>query len=57
VASTASAACRRGTSLKDTDKDGIADKYETNTGIFVSQEDTGTHPNNRDTDQDGMIRW
>jgi uncharacterized delta-60 repeat protein len=38
----------------DTDKDGIPDKYETGTGIYVSPTDTGTSPTNRDTDGDEL---
>ena len=38
----------------DTDGDGILDRYETNTGIYVSPTDTGTDPNNPDTDGDGL---
>jgi hypothetical protein len=38
----------------DTDLDGLPDSFETNTGIFVSPEDTGTDPNNKDTDGDGL---
>jgi parallel beta-helix repeat protein len=37
----------------DTDGDGIPDIYETNTGEYVSPQDTGTDPNNPDTDGDG----
>ncbi len=44
----------RGTSplLADTDGDGLPDRVETDTGVWVSAEDTGTDPNNRDTDGD-----
>jgi hypothetical protein len=38
----------------DTDKDGLLDYYETNTGTFVSATDTGTNPNLPDTDSDGL---
>jgi hypothetical protein len=38
----------------DTDADGIPDIYETNTGVFVSGFNTGTNPNNPDTDNDGL---
>lgn len=38
----------------DRDGDGILDDYETNTGIFVSANDTGTDPDNPDTDGDGF---
>ena len=38
---------------KDSDGDGLIDVDETNTGIFVSENETGTDPNNPDTDGDG----
>ncbi len=38
----------------DTDSDGVADYYETNTGTWVSATDTGTDPNNTDTDGDTL---
>lgn len=38
----------------DTDGDGLDDAVETNTGIYVSAADTGTDPNNRDSDADGL---
>jgi hypothetical protein len=38
----------------DTDGDGLWDRYETNTGIYVSSTDTGTDPNLSDTDEDGL---
>ena len=38
----------------DSDGDGIEDPYETNTGEFVSKENTGTNPNNPDSDGDGL---
>lgn len=38
----------------DTDGDGLPNSFETNTGIFVSPEDTGTDPNKADTDGDGL---
>ena len=38
----------------DTDGDGLKDKVETNTGIFVSATNTGTNPNAVDTDGDGI---
>lgn len=40
--------------LVDRDNDGIPDLYETNTGVFVDENNTGTNPNNADTDGDGM---
>lgn len=43
------AACKR-----DSDGDRLSDCYETNTGIFVSATDSGTNPNNADTDGDGI---
>ena len=38
----------------DTDGDGIPDRFETGTGIYVSPQDTGTDPNKTDTDGDGL---
>ena len=38
----------------DSDNDGLTDAVETNTGVFVSENDTGTDPNNPDTDADGL---
>lgn len=38
----------------DTDNDGLKDGVETNTGIWVSPEDTGTDPKNRDSDGDTL---
>ena len=37
----------------DRDSDGLLNGHETNTGVFVSSEDTGTDPDNPDTDGDG----
>ncbi len=37
----------------DDDNDGLFDSVETGTGIYVSPDDTGTHPLNADTDADG----
>ena len=37
----------------DSDNDGLFDSVETDTGVFVSEEDTGTDPDNPDTDEDG----
>jgi len=39
----------------DADRDGLADSVETDTGSFVSETDTGTDPNNPDTDGDGLL--
>jgi len=39
----------------DGDDDGLADAYETSTGIFVSAVDTGTDPYKADTDSDGLL--
>lgn len=38
----------------DRDGDGILDDYETQTGVFVSNTNTGTDPDNPDTDGDGF---
>ena len=38
----------------DKDGDTLQDVFETNTGVFVSATDTGTDPNNPDTDGDGL---
>lgn len=38
----------------DTDGDGIFDRFETGTGIYVSATDTGTSPLQPDTDGDGL---
>ncbi len=37
----------------DSDNDGLYDSVETDTGVFVSDQDTGTDPDNPDTDGDG----
>lgn len=42
------------TVLADSDNDGLADIYETNTGTYVSPTDTGSSPTNPDTDGDGL---
>jgi hypothetical protein len=39
----------------DDDNDGLADLVETDTGYFVSASNTGTDPNNPDTDGDGFV--
>ncbi len=36
----------------DSDSDGLLDSVETNTGVYVNESDTGTDPNNPDTDDD-----
>ncbi|MFQ5428399.1 MAG: hypothetical protein ACE5EZ_05400, partial [Thermodesulfobacteriota bacterium] len=46
---TISSACLPGT---DSDGDRLDNCYETNTGVYVSPTDTGTDPNNADTDGD-----
>jgi Bacterial TSP3 repeat len=38
----------------DDENDGLDDVVETNTGVFVSASDTGTDPNNADSDGDGL---
>ncbi len=38
----------------DSDGDGLLDSVETNTGTYVSPDETGTDPNNPDTDGDGL---
>jgi hypothetical protein len=38
----------------DRDGDGIIDRYETGTGIYVSATDTGSSPTNPDTDNDDL---
>ncbi|MDA7615156.1 hypothetical protein N8574_01800 [Akkermansiaceae bacterium] len=37
----------------DSDGDGLDDSVETNTGVYVDENNTGTDPNNPDTDGDG----
>ena len=39
----------------DSDNDGLPDAIETNTGVFISTNDTGTDPSNDDTDNDGLL--
>ena len=41
----------------DADQDGLDDSVENNTGIYVSQTDTGTSPTNPDSDGDGAGDW
>lgn len=38
----------------DSDQDGLLDHIETNTGVYVDENDTGTDPENDDTDGDGV---
>jgi nitrous oxidase accessory protein NosD len=38
----------------DADGDGILNIYETNTGVFVDANDTGTNPQDRDSDDDTL---
>jgi len=38
----------------DADADGLSDEVETNTGVYVDENDTGTDPQNPDTDGDGL---
>jgi uncharacterized delta-60 repeat protein len=38
----------------DADGDGLDDNYETDTGIYISPENTGTSPTNPDSDDDGL---
>ena len=40
--------------VDDTDEDGLQDGVETKTGVYVSPDDTGTHPLRADTDFDGL---
>jgi hypothetical protein len=39
----------------DTDQDLLYDDVETNTGVFIDENDTGTNPNDQDSDGDGVI--
>jgi hypothetical protein len=39
---------------EDSDGDRLPDSVETNTGQFISSSDTGTDPNDSDTDSDGL---
>ena len=43
-----------GLRLADSDGDVIPDAFETNSGEFISEYDTGTNPNNDDTDGDDL---
>jgi alpha-tubulin suppressor-like RCC1 family protein len=40
--------------LPDNDEDGLADAFETNTGTYVSADNTGTDPTRADSDSDGV---
>ncbi len=40
--------------FQDTDNDRLLNCFETNTNIFVSSKNTGTDPNNPDSDNDGI---
>ena len=40
---------------KDSDEDGLDDNVETNLNVWVSAQDTGTHPLRPDTDMDGLL--
>ena len=40
---------------KDSDEDGLDDNVETNLKVWVSAQDTGTHPLRSDTDMDGLL--
>jgi hypothetical protein len=39
----------------DSDSDGLCDEVETNTGVYVDPTNTGTDPNNSDSDGDGLL--
>gem|GEM_PF-3209893 len=41
--------------VSDRDGDGLDDSVETNTGTYVSETDTGTDPNNADSDGDSIL--
>ena len=41
--------------VEDSDSDGIYNYQETNTGIYVSPSETGSDPNNEDTDGDTIL--
>ncbi len=44
----------QGCNYPDSDGDRLNDCVETNTGVFVDNKDTGTDPNDDDTDDDGI---
>ena len=39
----------------DSDEDGLIDDVETGTGVFIDASDTGSDPNNPDSDADGVL--
>lgn len=41
--------------LGDEDRDGILDRYETGTGVYQSTTETGTKPDDPDSDGDGLL--
>jgi len=41
--------------IPDDDDDGLPNVVETGTGVYVSEEDTGTYPDDDDSDDDGSI--
>ena len=43
--------------IVDSDGDGLLDSVETNTGVYVDENDTGTDPDEPDTDGDGLTDW
>ena len=47
--------CASAVAQVDSDGDGLPDSVETNTGIYVSKTNTGTNPNNPDTDGDNPL--
>lgn len=46
---------RIGSIVPDDDNDGLANDVETNTGVFIDAGNTGTDPNNDDSDNDSYI--
>lgn len=46
---------RIGSIVPDDDNDGLANDVETNTGIFIDTGNTGTDPNNDDSDNDSYL--
>jgi hypothetical protein len=45
------------TAFRDSDGDGLPDSFETGTGIFVNETNTGTQAGVADSDGDGMTDW